>query len=101
MKAYQLEVDSLTKRNKFADSCFLNAYKALASVPDPLILLHQAQATEKQLNELKISHEKMNEHSGISGVGIKDVLSKNREELEHEYAQKEILYKERFISFLF
>lgn len=39
LKAYQTEVDNLTNRGKFAESCFMKVYKLLAEAPDPKPLL--------------------------------------------------------------
>ncbi|KIM69039.1 hypothetical protein SCLCIDRAFT_1208454, partial [Scleroderma citrinum Foug A] len=39
LKAYQQEIDALTKRSKVAESAFLNVYKVLAEAPDPYPLL--------------------------------------------------------------
>ncbi|KDR75195.1 hypothetical protein GALMADRAFT_249156 [Galerina marginata CBS 339.88] len=42
LKAYQTEIDSLTKRSKASDNAFLHVYKVLAEVPDPYPLLEAA-----------------------------------------------------------
>ncbi|KAI0031748.1 CASP C terminal-domain-containing protein [Vararia minispora EC-137] len=42
LKAYQTEIDSLTKRSKFAENAFLDLYKVLAEAPDPYPLLEAA-----------------------------------------------------------
>ncbi|GBE81022.1 CASP C terminal-domain-containing protein [Sparassis latifolia] len=42
LKAYQTEIDSLTKRSKSAENAFLNVYKVLAEAPDPYPLLEAA-----------------------------------------------------------
>ncbi|KAK9455489.1 CASP C terminal-domain-containing protein [Dipodascopsis uninucleata] len=39
LKAYQTEIDNLTKRGKSAESAFLNMYRVLAEAPDPYPLL--------------------------------------------------------------
>ncbi|KAH7888488.1 CASP C terminal-domain-containing protein [Phlebopus sp. FC_14] len=39
LKAYQQEIDALTKRSKVAESAFLSVYKVLAEAPDPYPLL--------------------------------------------------------------
>ncbi|KAK9471968.1 CASP C terminal-domain-containing protein [Dipodascopsis tothii] len=39
LKAYQTEIDNLTKRGKFAETAFLNVYRALGEAPDPYPLL--------------------------------------------------------------
>ena len=42
LKAYQTEIDQLTRRSKVSESAFLNAYKLLAEAPDPYPLLDAA-----------------------------------------------------------
>ncbi|KAF9010535.1 CASP C terminal-domain-containing protein [Cyathus striatus] len=42
LKAYQTEIDSLTKRSKAAENAFLDVYKVLAEAPDPYPLLETA-----------------------------------------------------------
>lgn len=42
LKAYQGEIDQLTRRSKVSESAFLNTYKLLAEAPDPYPLLDAA-----------------------------------------------------------
>ncbi|GLB37586.1 putative CASP C terminal [Lyophyllum shimeji] len=42
LKAYQTEIDNLTKRCKASENAFFNVYKALAEAPDPYPLLEAA-----------------------------------------------------------
>ncbi|THG93435.1 hypothetical protein EW026_g7799 [Hermanssonia centrifuga] len=42
LKAYQTEINNLTKRSKSAEDAFLNVYKILAEAPDPYPLLKAA-----------------------------------------------------------
>ncbi|KAF7321700.1 Golgi membrane protein [Mycena kentingensis (nom. inval.)] len=42
LKAYQTEIDSLTKRAKASENAFLDVYKVLAEAPDPYPLLEAA-----------------------------------------------------------
>ncbi|QRV79542.1 hypothetical protein RhiJN_07557 [Ceratobasidium sp. AG-Ba] len=63
LKAYQNEIDSLTKRCKSSDNAFLGVYKLLAEAPDPYPLLNsvvdmmvkvsEAQEKESELQNLK------------------------------------------------
>jgi len=63
LKAYQNEIDSLTKRCKASDNAFLGVYKLLAEAPDPYPLLNsvvdmmikvsEAQDKEVELQALK------------------------------------------------
>ncbi|GJJ06327.1 hypothetical protein Clacol_000518 [Clathrus columnatus] len=51
LKAYQTEIDSLTKRCKNSENAFLNVYKVLAEVPDPYPLLEAAVDQTVKINE--------------------------------------------------
>ncbi|CEG76159.1 hypothetical protein RMATCC62417_11093 [Rhizopus microsporus] len=42
LKAYQAEIDNITKRTKFSESSFLSIYKLLADAPDPAPLFEAA-----------------------------------------------------------
>lgn len=42
LKAYQEEVDNLTKRAKFGENAFLNVYQKLYEAPDPVSCLASA-----------------------------------------------------------
>ena len=42
LKAYQSEIDSLTRRAKMSETSFLNVYKLLSDAPDPYPLLDAA-----------------------------------------------------------
>ena len=52
VKAFQSEIDSLTRRSKAAESCFLTVYKKLSDAPDPAPLLNQAVANKQKLSTL-------------------------------------------------
>jgi len=39
LRGYQEEIDRLTKRSKFAETSFLDLYRSLAPIPDPVIAL--------------------------------------------------------------
>lgn len=42
LKAYQTEIDALTRRSKSSETAFLHIYKLLAEAPDPFPLLDAA-----------------------------------------------------------
>ena len=52
LKAFQMEVDKLTRRSKGAESHFLNVYKKLADAPDPYPVLLQASSNQLKLSNL-------------------------------------------------
>ncbi|POY71026.1 hypothetical protein BMF94_5952 [Rhodotorula taiwanensis] len=63
LKAYQTEIDNLTRRSKVAESAFLNVYKLLAEAPDPFPLLdaavdQTARASEAKLLEADLARSK-------------------------------------------
>ncbi|KIK67230.1 hypothetical protein GYMLUDRAFT_37309 [Collybiopsis luxurians FD-317 M1] len=53
LKAYQSEIDNLTKRCKTSENAFLNAYKVLAEAPDPYPLLEAAVDQTVRASELR------------------------------------------------
>lgn len=86
LKAYQAEIDALTKRSKTSESAFLNIYKLLAEAPDPYPLLEAAvdqtvRAAEAKLLESELS--RANEQ-------IKTINSqlKEAEKIEKEYQKQ-------------
>ncbi|KJA20707.1 hypothetical protein HYPSUDRAFT_1090310 [Hypholoma sublateritium FD-334 SS-4] len=56
LKAYQTQIDNLTKRSKASDNAFLHVYKVLAEVPDPYPLLEAAVDQAVKVTEA-IEHE--------------------------------------------
>ncbi|TPX35076.1 hypothetical protein SmJEL517_g02488 [Synchytrium microbalum] len=52
LKAYQTEIDSITKRCKAAESAFLNVYKVIAEAPDPAPIIANMMDQTKELTEL-------------------------------------------------
>ncbi|KAJ3114526.1 hypothetical protein HDU96_001988 [Phlyctochytrium bullatum] len=63
LKAYQTEIDHVTKRSKLAETCFLTLYRLLAEAPDPTPLIaavaehakhsHQLAAIQQENKRLK------------------------------------------------
>lgn len=51
LKAYQQEIDSLTRRSQRSESTFLSVYKVLAEAPDPYPLLEAAIGQAIQVQE--------------------------------------------------
>ncbi|GAA6057858.1 hypothetical protein JCM3770_002725 [Rhodotorula araucariae] len=63
LKAYQGEIDNLTRRGKVAENAFLSVYKLLAEAPDPYPLLdaavdQTARASEAKVLESELSRAK-------------------------------------------
>lgn len=51
LKSYQTEIDALTERCKYAESCFMNVYKSLALLPDPAAQMLSQQRELARLSE--------------------------------------------------
>ncbi|EGU12038.1 hypothetical protein RTG_01920 [Rhodotorula toruloides ATCC 204091] len=63
LKAYQTEIDNLTRRSKVAENAFLSVYKLLAEAPDPFPLLdaavdQTARASEAKVLEMELARSK-------------------------------------------
>ncbi|WWC64644.1 uncharacterized protein I303_107255 [Kwoniella dejecticola CBS 10117] len=54
LKAYQGEIDSLTRRSKMSETSFLNVYKLLADAPDPYPLLDAAVDQTVKIAEARV-----------------------------------------------
>lgn len=55
LRGYQEEIDRLTKRSKFAETSFLDLYRSLAPIPDPVIALaNVASDTLKSMHNSKL-----------------------------------------------
>ncbi|TPX71793.1 hypothetical protein SpCBS45565_g00954 [Spizellomyces sp. 'palustris'] len=73
LKAYQSEIDVITRRSKTAETAFLNLYKLLAEAPDPASLFETVSAQTAQLTEL---------HSlQLANQQLRDELSQTKEQL--------------------
>ncbi|SNX84626.1 related to Cutl1 or CASP protein [Melanopsichium pennsylvanicum] len=68
LKAYQAEIDTLTKRSKTAENAFLNVHSALTTAPDPYpfleVTLEQA-ASLNDLESLKHDNAKLNKQLAL------------------------------------
>ncbi|SPO26040.1 related to Cutl1 or CASP protein [Ustilago trichophora] len=57
LKAYQTEIDTLTKRSKAAENAFLNVHSALTAAPDPYPFLEVTLEQAASLNDLESLRE--------------------------------------------
>ncbi len=57
LKSYQQEIDQITKRGKFAETCFLNLYKVLSEAPDPSPLIKTALEATKRVDGASLALE--------------------------------------------
>lgn len=64
LKSFQGEIDSLSKRSKNAETAFLNIYKKLIDVPDPVAVLEHSQQLQKKAQkaqDLEIENKQLRE----------------------------------------
>eukprot|EP00871_Galdieria_phlegrea_P000768 jgi/Galph1/1692/GphlegSOOS_G378.1 len=78
LKAYQSEIDRLTSRASFAETCFFTVYQKLYATPDPCIFLSEIQEWREQAlclreekNELKTELEQYKRE--VENVQTQDV----------------------------
>ena len=57
VKAFQGEVDALTRRQAFAEGAFLDLYRSLDAAPDPRPALKEAVAAQRADEERRAEHE--------------------------------------------
>ena len=87
LKAYQTEIDSLTRRAKMSETSFLNVYKLLSDAPDPYPLLDaavdqtvkvaEARMLQSELNRLREDNAELKKQ-----VGQKDQVEEKRKKAE-------------------
>ncbi|KAG8928608.1 hypothetical protein FRC03_009635 [Tulasnella sp. 419] len=92
LKAYQTEIDSLTRRCKTSENAFLNVYKLLAEAPDPYPLLDaavdqtvkvaEAQALEAEVARLREENAELKSKLGeVSSLEAAKKKSESRVEV--------------------
>ncbi|CCM01147.1 uncharacterized protein FIBRA_03195 [Fibroporia radiculosa] len=113
LKAYQTEIDNLTKRSKSAENAFLNVYKVLAEAPDPYPLLEAAidqtvkaaEARELEVELQRIRDEnaelrkRLNEASALEAAKKKtDTRIEQLEQKMEEMIQERVIQKENELN---
>ncbi|KAH8119090.1 CASP C terminal-domain-containing protein [Phellopilus nigrolimitatus] len=109
LKAYQSEIDSLTKRSKTSENAFLSLYKKLAEAPDPFPLLDaaveqtikasQASKLETEVARLREEnaslHRKVTDLSSIEAAKKKaDAKAQQIEDRMEDMISERVLQKE-------
>jgi homeobox protein cut-like len=67
LKAFQVEVDNLSKRSKAAEKAFLEIYRHLSELSDPVAALEYAQHLQKRsekVSDLEVENQKLRETLG-------------------------------------
>ncbi|KAG2055843.1 hypothetical protein BDR06DRAFT_953680 [Suillus hirtellus] len=98
LKAYQTEIDNLTKRSKVSENAFLNVYKVLAEAPDPYPLLEaavdqtvkatEAHALEAEVARLRVENAELRQSSSAFD-GSKRRVEQLETRMDELVAQKE------------
>ncbi|KAG1729204.1 CASP C terminal-domain-containing protein [Suillus paluster] len=109
LKAYQTEIDSLTKRSKVSENAFLNVYKVLAEAPDPYPLLEaavdqavkatEAYALEAEVARLRAENTELRQSSSALDAHAMDELVAQKESeinaAEQDLQRQVSLYKDQ------
>ncbi|KAI0930470.1 hypothetical protein AcW1_009144 [Taiwanofungus camphoratus] len=113
LKAYQTEIDSLTKRSKTAENAFLSVYKVLAEAPDPYPLLEAAidqtvkvaEARELEVELQRVRDEnvelrrRVNETSSLEAAKKKvDARIEQLEQKMEDMIQEKVIQKENELN---
>lgn len=93
LKSFQLEIDNLNKRSKFVETSFLNVYKKVIDINDPLPTLEYCVGLEKKvgrLTDLEIENKNLKEtlrdyNEEFKEVRNQDVTIKNLREKIKNY----------------
>ncbi|KAJ8522451.1 hypothetical protein ONZ45_g966 [Pleurotus djamor] len=96
LKAYQTEIDNLTKRCKASENAFLSVYKLLAEAPDPYPLLEAAvdqtvqvaEAREQELQLQRLRDENAELRKQVSEFSTLDAAKKKAELVAEQLEQK-------------
>ncbi|KAF4567546.1 hypothetical protein EYR40_006547 [Pleurotus pulmonarius] len=107
LKAYQTEIDSLTKRCKSSENAFLNVYKLLAEAPDPYPLLEAAvdqtvriaEAREQELELQRLREENAELKKRVADSSPLEVAKKKAEARAEQLEQKmEEMIQEKIVQ---
>ncbi|XP_045597389.1 protein CASP isoform X5 [Procambarus clarkii] len=113
LKSFQTEIDNLNKRSKFVETAFLNVYKKVIDIADPLSTLEYCAGLEKKIGrlaDLEIENKNLRETLREYNEEFKDVRNqdvtikalkekiKNYEDLMDDTVQKKTKELERELS---
>ncbi|XP_069741033.1 homeobox protein cut-like 1 isoform X11 [Narcine bancroftii] len=95
LKSFQAEIDALSKRSKEAEAAFLNVYKRLIDVPDPVPALdlgQQLQLKVQRMHDIETENQKLREtleeyNKEFAEVRNQEVTIKALKEKIKEYEQ--------------
>ncbi|KAI9633995.1 CASP C terminal-domain-containing protein [Dioszegia hungarica] len=107
LKAYQSEIDALTRRSKLSETSFLNLYKLLADAPDPYPLLDaavdqtvkvaEARMMATELGRLREENADLKKRAE-EGRGVEDRLKKAEKRADGLEKEMEDMISERVLA---
>lgn len=95
LKAYQAEIDTLTKRSKAAENAFLNVHSALTTAPDPYPFLEVTLDQAASLNDLESLKEDNAKLRRDLAQQTAEADANREREAEHTRLQQRILSLEK------
>ncbi|CAF1530145.1 unnamed protein product, partial [Adineta ricciae] len=81
LKSFQGEIDSLSKRSKAAEKAFLEIYRHLSELPDPVPALEYAQSLQRRsekVSDLEVENQKLRETLAEYNNEFADVKNQDR-----------------------
>ncbi|XP_048017129.1 cut-like homeobox 1b isoform X2 [Megalobrama amblycephala] len=95
LKSFQAEIDALSKRSKESETAFLNVYKRLIDVPDPVPVLELSQQLHQKvqrMHDIDTENQKLREtleeyNKEFAEVKNQEVTIKTLKEKIREYEQ--------------
>lgn len=96
LKSFQIEIDNLSKRSKAAEAAFLNIYKRIIDVPDPMPVFEYCSTTQQKLQRLQdldIENRKLRDTLNDYNQEFKEV--KNQDVTIKQLKEKLRDYEER------
>ncbi|KAK7472734.1 hypothetical protein VKT23_000844 [Stygiomarasmius scandens] len=96
LKAYQTEIDNLTKRSKASENAFLNVYKVLAEAPDPYPLLEAAvdqTVKASEVQELQAELRRAKEENADLRKRVQDLSKVENRAEQLEQKMEEVIHE--------
>ncbi|KAJ7997024.1 hypothetical protein DPEC_G00224620 [Dallia pectoralis] len=99
LKGFQAEIDAVSRRSKESEAAFLNVYKRLIDIPDPVSALEAAQQLQlkvQRMHDIETENQKLRET--LEGYTQEIAEVKNHEETIKALKEKIVEYEETLRS---
>lgn len=90
IKLFKSEIDKLSKRSKFAETSFLNAYKKILEVPDPVPALEVGEQLQRNIQRQHDAEQENKKLRETIEQNNKDLVEAKKTEREMEKLKKKI-----------